>query len=138
MATTFEHANFTVRDVRKSLQFLQTALPHWEIRHEGEGERGPWVHFGDEETYIGLDTAVEASDGGRKPYHHTGCNHIGFVVEDLQALRDRLNAAGYEEGMLALDHPHRLRAYFYDADSIEWEFVEYLSEQPEERNDYAL
>jgi hypothetical protein len=40
--------------------------------------------------------------------------------------------------MLALDHPHRLRAYFYDEDGIEWEFIEYLSNNPSERNDYTF
>lgn len=138
MAATFEHANITVRDIHAALRFLQAALPKWQVRYEGEGERGPWLHFGDDETYIDLDTAVEATEGGRKPYHHTGCNHIGFVVDDLSALRERLKAAGYEEGMLALDHPHRLRAYFYDEDGIEWEFIEYLSNNPSERNDYTF
>ncbi|MGK0469954.1 MAG: hypothetical protein ACJAR0_000416, partial [Candidatus Azotimanducaceae bacterium] len=33
-------------------------------------------------------------------------------------------------------HPYRERAYFYDGCGFEWEFVQYLSEQTSERNDY--
>ena len=35
-------------------------------------------------------------------------------------------------------HPHRKRVYFHDAEGNDWEFVEYLSRDPAERNDYAL
>ncbi len=28
--------------------------------------------------------------------------------------------------------------HFYDADDLEWEFVEYLSDDPTKRNDYTL
>ncbi len=33
---------------------------------------------------------------------------------------------------------HRTRIYFLDGTGTEWEFVEYLSEDPAERNDYSL
>ena len=36
------------------------------------------------------------------------------------------------------EHPHRRRKYFFDADGIEWEFVEYASGDPAQRNDYSL
>jgi len=35
-------------------------------------------------------------------------------------------------------HPHRKRVYFLDNDGGEWEFVQYLSDEPGQRNDYAL
>jgi hypothetical protein len=31
-------------------------------------------------------------------------------------------------------HPHRARAYFYDASGFEWELVQYLSDDPAERH----
>tara|TARA_B100000287_G_scaffold98685_1_gene90747 strand:+ start:580 stop:744 length:165 start_codon:yes stop_codon:yes gene_type:complete len=34
------------------------------------------------------------------------------------------------------DHPHRHRYYFFDHDANEYEFVQYLSEDPSERNEY--
>ena len=35
-------------------------------------------------------------------------------------------------------HPFRKRVYFNDAEGNDWEFVEYLSQDPLERNDYEL
>ena len=36
------------------------------------------------------------------------------------------------------DHPHRRRVYFYDDEGNDWEFVQYLSSEPAERNDYEM
>ena len=35
-------------------------------------------------------------------------------------------------------HPHRTRVYFNDLEGNDWEFVEYHSSDPAERNDYDL
>jgi hypothetical protein len=35
-------------------------------------------------------------------------------------------------------HPHRRRVYFADREGNDWEFVEYASDRPEERNDYEI
>ena len=76
--------------------------------------------------------------GPHEPYVHPGMNHIGFVVGDVGEVAERLTNAGYTPGMKALEHPHRKRIYFFDDDGNEFEFVEYLSADPEERNDYQL
>lgn len=67
-----------------------------------------------------------------------GLNHLGFEVDDVAALRERLRAAGYHETTVANAHPHRRRVYFEDAEGNDWEFVEYRLSDPAERNDYAL
>ena len=67
-----------------------------------------------------------------------GLNHLGFEVPDVVALRARLLAAGYRETTVPNAHPHRSRVYFADAEGNDWEFVEYHSRVPSERNDYAL
>ncbi len=36
------------------------------------------------------------------------------------------------------EHPHRTRVYFNDPEGNDWEFVEYHSQDPSERNDYAI
>ena len=64
-------------------------------------------------------------------------NHLGYVVDDVDGLADRMQSAGYREGFIAPAHPYRKRRYFYDADEVEWEFVEYLSDDPAQRNDYS-
>ena len=63
---------------------------------------------------------------------------IGFVVDDLDGVAERLRSSGYREGMSAMDHPHRRRIYFFDDDDNEYEFVEYLSTDPSDRNDYQM
>jgi hypothetical protein len=35
-------------------------------------------------------------------------------------------------------HPHRQRVYFLDPEGNDWEFVQYFSADPAERNDYEL
>ena len=75
--------------------------------------------------------------GPHRPYVHPGLNHMGFVVSEASEVARRLIEAGYEQGATYLDHPHRHRYYFLDHDGNEYEFVEYLSDEPSERNEYG-
>ncbi len=59
-------------------------------------------------------------------------------MEDVEALRARLRAAGYVDSTPPNAHPHRKRVYFRDGEGNDWEFVEYRSQDPAERNDYDL
>ena len=61
---------------------------------------------------------------------------MGFVVTDAEALAKRMQEAGYKQGATYRDHPHRHRYYFFDHDGNEYEFVQYFSEDPSERNEY--
>ena len=67
-----------------------------------------------------------------------GNNHLAYEVDDVDAIRKRMLAAGYKESTPPNSHPFRKRLYFYDAEGNDWEFVQYLSEDPAERNDYSL
>src|SRR5207244_2800079 len=96
-------------------------------------------HVGDDETYFALNQATRDSD--RQPAPYSGqpvVNHIGCEIEDADALRMRLKAAGYVESTVPNAHPHRKRIYFHDAEGNDWEFVQYVSNDPAERNDYDL
>jgi catechol 2,3-dioxygenase-like lactoylglutathione lyase family enzyme len=133
-----EHANITVGDLDAAVDFLLTALPDFRVRGAGVGPEGlRWVHVGSDTSYIALnEAAADASE--QRPGHWHGVNHLGFAVDDAQAVRRRLLAKGYREGFVPEPHPHRQRIYFLDGDDNEWEFVEYFSDRPEERNDYSL
>ncbi len=135
MLPRLEHANLTVRDLEATLKFLGIAFPAWQIRHAGENDR-KWAHFGVEDHYLALEEARDEGELQTGQYLRTGFNHLGFVVDDLAAVSKRLLAAGYAEGIDTEDHPYRKRRYFYDLDGFEWEFLEYLSENPEEYNQY--
>jgi catechol 2,3-dioxygenase-like lactoylglutathione lyase family enzyme len=67
-----------------------------------------------------------------------GVNHLAYEVDDVESLRARLKAAGYRDSTVPNTHPHRKRVYFYDPDGNDWEFVQYFSQDPAERNDYEL
>ena len=74
-----------------------------------------------------------------RPYTgEPGINHLGYEVSDVDALRTRLLAAGYRESTVPNAHPQRKRVYFYDPEGNDWEFVQYFSDDPAERNDYDL
>ena len=135
-----EHANLAVRDVDAMLRFLRTAFPDFRVRGEGKTWVGSrWVHVGTDDAYLALNEASDASAEPRTPYcEKPGLNHLGFEVDDADAVRTRLRAAGYRESTVPNSHPHRTRVYFYDAEGNDWEFVQYHSDDPSERNDYAL
>lgn len=132
-----EHANLSVHDVDAIVRFLQTAFPEFQIRRdmtETDGTR--WVHVGTGETYIALNEAKGSPGHSRRG---EPLNHLAYEVADIDTLRARLHNAGYEENSRVPNaHPYRKRMYFYDPEGNEWEFVQYLSDDPAKRNDYTL
>ena len=138
-----EHANITVKSLEAAKSFLALAFPDFEERGRGylhgDPKGGVWCHFGTDDTYVALQENSDHSPRQDTPYTHDGINHIGFVVEDLEALMSRLREAGYEptDASALEGHPWRRRAYFIDDNAFEWEFVEYVSESAAERNDYS-
>jgi catechol 2,3-dioxygenase-like lactoylglutathione lyase family enzyme len=137
MTLRIEHANMIVRDIDAMTQFLRTAFPNFEVRQDdGEGD-DRWVHIGTDDTYIALSRASQEPAERWRPYNGIpGVNHLGWEVDDIDALRERMRRAGYRDSTVPNNHPHRRRVYFYDPDGNDWEFVQYLSSDPAERNDY--
>lgn len=132
-----EHANITVNDIDELLAFLQLALPEYKIRGGGEHNGRKWVHIGTEETYLALNEATVDNDGSDNRYTKNGLNHLGFVVEDVESVAQRLEEKGYKRSYPKTVQKFRIRDYFYDKAGNEYEFVQYLSDKPEERNDYS-
>lgn len=140
MEPYLEHANITVLDVDATIRFLQTAMPELKVRADVSSEESNcrrWVHLGTETTYIAIEDRGATEKSARELYVDTGVNHLGYVVEDLDALSKRMTDAGYDEGLSSPDNPNRRRIYFYDDDGNEYEFVEYLKSDAAERNDYS-
>ncbi len=140
MSFRLEHANMSVRDIDVMIRFLQAAFPEFRVRGEGTSANGKrWVHVGTDETYIALNPATVEPKKQWVPYiGEPGVNHLGYEVDDVEAVHSRLTAAGYRESTVPNAHPHRKRVYFYDPEGNDWEFVQYFSEEPAERNDYEL
>lgn len=139
MIIRMEHANLHVRYFDEAVRFLRAAFPEFEVRSEKTEDGLRWMHIGTDDTYIALNETREARDSGWEPYcGKPGVNHLGFEVDDVEALRERLSAAGFRDSTYPNNHPHRKRVYFYDADGNDWEFVQYLTDDVSLRNDYDL
>ena len=140
MTARLEHANIAVRDIDGMIRFIQAAFPEFRIRAEGKSWTGArWVHIGSSDSYLALNEATGQAAERRLPYSATpGLNHLGYEIDDADALRARLTEAGYRDSTVPNQHPHRRRVYFYDAEGNDWEFVQYLSDDPALRNDYDL
>lgn len=140
MTSRLEHANLVVRDIDGIIRFIQAALPDFRIRHDETEEDGSrWVHIGTDDFYLTLNQASGEPAEDWVPYSgKPGVNHLGFEVDDAESVRKRLQAAGYRDSTYPNDHPYRRRVYFNDPEGNDWEFVQYLSDDPAERNDYRL
>ncbi len=132
-----EHLNLVVKDISEALAFYKAAFPHWRIRSRGQAEwygiERNWVHFGDDEQYL---TFNDDGSGENRDLsgHQTGLAHFAYVTDNLKAVMDRLEAAGFKIAKSGADNRFRKNVYFIDPDGFEVEFVEYLSDLPTERN----
>ena len=132
-----EHLNLVVKDITKALEFYQAVFPHWQIRSRGQAEwygvERNWVHFGDDYQYL---TFNDDGSGENRDLsgHQTGLAHFAYVTENLQAVVDRLETAGFNIAKSGAESHFRKNVYFVDPDGFEVEFVEYLSDLPTERN----
>jgi catechol 2,3-dioxygenase-like lactoylglutathione lyase family enzyme len=140
MALRLDHANLSVRDPEAMLRFLAAAFPDFRVRGRGADCAGhAWLHVGNDEVYLALLPATREPREPFAPYAGSpGLNHLGFEVDDADALRARMLAAGYEDSSVRNAHPWRKRVYFHDDEGNDWEFVQYLSDDPAQRNDYAI
>ena len=124
-AAQLEHVNVTVADPQKTAETL-CQIFGWHIRWSGPSKLGGnTVHVGSDHEYI----AVYTLDGRPEPgvdagLFRGGLNHIGVLVDDLDATEVRVKAAGFEPFNHAAYEPGR-RFYFLDADGVEYEVVSY-------------
>ena len=124
MPSYLEHVNVTVSDPEATAKMLSD-LFGWRIRWHGEAiDNGVTYHVGGDNSYVAV-----YSKGGAKAlgdsYESPGAmNHIGVVVDDLDATEARVSAAGFTPHMHADYEPGR-RFYFDAFDGIEIEVVSY-------------
>lgn len=118
-----EHVNLTVSDLDRSIAFYSDLLD-LHVRWKGpvDGDR-LGAHVGDDHCYLALFQAAEATPV-RLDYARPGVNHFGFVVEDLDDARRRLDRLGAVVHHQADYEPGR-RIYFLDPDGHEVELVAY-------------
>ncbi|WP_322865227.1 VOC family protein [Aquicoccus sp. G2-2] len=125
MAAKLEHVNVTVSDLERSVALVQD-LFGWQVRWRGGAiHGGESAHMGDTDTYVALYQHAHQSGVKQDNYTTTGgLNHIGVLVEDLDAVEAKVKAAGLTPYNHADYEPGR-RFYFDDHDGTEWEVVSY-------------
>ena len=132
-----EHINLVVDDLPAVLRFYQAAFPHWRIRMQGKGEWNGkarnWLHFGDDYQYLAISDHGESGNRDLEGYQ-VGLAHFAFVTSNLDAVIERLEQAGFAIAKDGAEDQWRRNIYFIDPAGFEVEFVEYLSDLPEQRN----
>lgn len=123
-----EHVNFTVSDPQATAAML-VDLFGWHIRWQGDAKgNGYTIHVGTDDCYVAVyrgpdsDQTVPKADASYQT--RGGMNHLGVVVDDLDAVEAKVEALGFEAHSHADYDPGR-RFYFYDADGVEIEVVQY-------------
>lgn len=123
-APFIEHVNITVRDPERSAALLAD-LFGWHVRWSGPAlNNGHTVHVGDDRFYLALYTHAGAETPEATFRKGRPLNHIGIVVDDLDALEAKVVAAGLTPFSHADYEPGR-RFYFLDPDGTEFEAVSY-------------
>jgi hypothetical protein len=123
-----EHVNLTVRDPRATAELLCT-LFDWNIRWQGEAiDGGLSVHVGNDSSYLALyrpapgRAARPSSESSYRTIN--GLNHVGILVDDLDAAERCICDAGFNTHNHADYEPGR-RFYFNAIDELEIEVISY-------------
>lgn len=125
----FEHVNMTVTDPDKTAGML-AELFGWHVRWTGASLHGGYtVHVGTDTHYVALyrpsvDIRPALPDADSSYVRAGAVNHLGILVDDLDAAEDRVQTYGYKT------HSHQTydpgsRFYFHDENGIEYEVISY-------------
>ncbi|MFT4620710.1 MAG: catechol 2,3-dioxygenase-like lactoylglutathione lyase family enzyme [Sulfitobacter sp.] len=127
MTAQLEHANLTVADPDATAAWMQSTFG-WHIRWQGATESGlRAIHVGTGASYIALFAPEGQGTPATGRYATIGAmNHLGVVVDDLDATEAAVRAAGFTPHHHADYAPGR-RFYFMDDLGVEYEVVSYTA-----------
>jgi catechol 2,3-dioxygenase-like lactoylglutathione lyase family enzyme len=121
---SLEHVNVTVTDPKVTADML-CSLFDWQVRWKGGAiDDGISYHVGGAGSYIAVYSKGGRDKQGDSYNTPGGLNHIGVVVDDIDATEKRVRAAGFEPHSHA-DYEPGKRFYFHAHDGIEIEVVSY-------------
>lgn len=121
-----EHINITVADLDATAA-LFADLFGWHVRWEGASiYEGRSLHIGGQDTYVALYTGpTQPAENTDNSYQRRAAlNHIGVVVDDLDAVEAKVKARGYQAYSHQDYEPGR-RFYFEDENGLEIEVISY-------------
>ena len=124
---SIEHANLSVTQPDRSADLFKSLLG-WEERWRGKSQMGgETIHVGQPgngATYMALYTSDHVTGEYSKG---EPLNHVGLLVDDLDAAEEVVLAAGLKTFSHDDYEPGR-RFYFFDWDGIEFEVVSYAGD----------
>lgn len=121
-----EHVNLSVTDPQRSAELMRD-LFGWHIRWQGPSMLGgQTIHVGNDSDYLALYSNEAVRTADRQFAKGAPLNHVGVVVDDLDAVEAKVVAAGLEPFSHGDYEPGR-RFYFFDWNHIEFEVVSYES-----------
>lgn len=125
MTATLEHANVTVSDPDATARWMGDVFG-WHVRWSGAAmDTGRSVHVGASDSYLALYSPGKPTPGREDSYATVGgLNHLAVTVDDINAVHDKVVAAGFTPGE-HFDYEPGQRFYFHDTDGIEYEVVQY-------------
>lgn len=122
-----EHVNVTVADPDATAEML-IDLFGWRIRWQGDAiHGGRTIHVGGDDDYVAVYSGPGGNpkEGADSTYvTKGGLNHIGVVVDDLDAVEAKVTARGYTPHSHADYEPGR-RFYFHEENGVEIEVIAY-------------
>jgi len=126
-SSSLEHVNVTVAQPQRTAALL-CELFDWQIRWQGASiDNGYSMHVGNDRDYIAIYSQPSVQGQADNSYRTGGgLNHIGVLVDDLQATEQRVLAAGLETFSHQTYEPGS-RFYFRDYDGIEFEVLSYAT-----------
>jgi hypothetical protein len=136
MTANLEHVNLTVTDPKAFADVL-CKLFDWKIRWQGTAiNNGFTVHVGTDADYLALYTGpggAPTSQAGNSYSTQGGLNHIGIVVDDLDAVEAGVKLAGFKAYSHAEYEPGK-RFYFQGPEGIPKRVFPYKTWQKHAKN----
>jgi len=86
------HLSFTVPDLDAAMGFWQGVLGFAPIERPDLGFPGAWLKGFGVEVHLLAPSGTAPAEGRLSPLR----NHVAFQVEDLEAVREKLDSAGIE------------------------------------------
>ena len=120
MTTRLHHVSLLVRDTARALDFYTRVLGlEPDPSRPDLGFPGAWLKLGEQQLHLLELPNPDPAEG--RPEHGGRDRHVALAVDDLDALRQRLEAAGIP---YSLSRSGRAALFCRDPDGNAWELIQ--------------
>ncbi len=120
MTTRLHHVSLLVRDTARALDFYTQILGlEPDSSRPDLGFPGAWLKLGEQQLHLLELPNPDPAEG--RPEHGGRDRHVALAVDDLGAIRQRLEAAGIP---FSLSRSGRAALFCRDPDGNAWELIQ--------------